>query len=164
MSELAIHNEAGFTLTELVAALLVASLLIAGLVDLTHRYATGSVRARTAIEAARASQVVQDLMSRFGRIDPESLEVTPTRAAGSIGGQPVEARLVGDGTGRRRLEWRSFELRRSVEIDPAARFDLGTTGVLRLLGPKGAPPLAVVAPKRNLKSDCEFDPLVRKCR
>ena len=82
-------GEAGFTLTELVAGLLVASMLLTGIVELTRRYATTSVRMQTTAENIANSRVLDAMMRSVERIDPGTLDVVPGRLSAEIGGDAL---------------------------------------------------------------------------
>ena len=65
-------RDAGFTLVELIAGLLVASLLIAGIVDIVRQYATTTHRVRTIALDLRSRALADGLMAQLVRADPES--------------------------------------------------------------------------------------------
>jgi prepilin-type N-terminal cleavage/methylation domain-containing protein len=157
-------DDAGFTLTELVAALFVAALLIAGLAEITHRYAQGAVRAKAAISEAQTSRTAQALMSRFERIDAGSLEMSSSRLRARRGDAVVEARIYQGPDGRQRLDFSFPEVRRQIAVGPRAHFEQTASGAILLLTAPDAPPLAVVVPMRDTPFNCAFDPISRECR
>ncbi len=160
----ATSNEAGFTLTEVVAALLVASMLIVGLADVTRRYALSSVRVKDAIADMRTNRLVASLMGELERADPDSLEVTPTRLFARIGSHEVRAELTTRADRQRWLEWTSPVITRSLRMPSAATFEMLPSGAVLLTAAKGEPPLAVVLPRRQTPFDCRFDTVSRDCR
>ncbi len=159
----AIDSEAGFTLTELVVGLLVASLLIVGLVELTHRYGQTTGVVRTAVTEVRASRSIGSVLALLERADAGSLVVTSDQIEAKIGSDQVSARLEPSASGLA-LEWRSAGLDRSIYVPTGSRFEQRPGGLIVLLAPNLQTPLAMAMPRRDLPFDCLFDTVTLECR
>lgn len=157
-------NDAGFTLTELVAGLLVASMLVAGLVDLTRRYALTSVRVKDAILDTRTSRLAQALMNQVERADPQTLVVTQAHLSAEIGEAHIEATLSDETRDHDLLTWTSPAINRTLRVPEGARFARTPAGAVVLQGAAGQPPLATITLDRQLPIDCQFDTITRECR
>jgi hypothetical protein len=158
------ESEAGFTLTELVAGLLVASMLIVGLADITRRYALTTVRVKDATADIRTARAVKGLMNELERIDPDSLTLSADRLTARAGSAEITVRLTPGQNGARRLEWSSPLISRTILLPAAARFALTPSGTITLLSAPGEPPLAIVTPVRTISFNCRFDTATRECR
>lgn len=159
-----LDGEAGFTLTEMVAGLLVASMLIVGLADITRRYALTTMRVRDAGSEVRTAQIVGGLFSELKRIDPDSLELSSNRIEATLGSRPITARLEPPSNGARLLQWSSPAINRTVRLPQTARFELTPLGAILLVADPAEPPLAIVTPVRTAPFDCQFDTVTRACR
>ena len=157
-------NEAGFTLTELVAGLLVASMLIVGLADITRRYALTTLRAKDTMSEIRTARVVNGLMSELDRIDPSSLDLTPDGLTARVGSAEITARLSSKPDGSRELQWSSPGATRVLRLPREARFELTGFGAIVLVATPGEPPLGIAMPYRTVPFDCQFDTVSRTCR
>lgn len=157
------NSEAGFTLTELVVGLLVGSLLIVGLVELTHRYGQTTSDVRTAVADVRAGRSIEGVLTLLERADPGSLVVTSDRIEAKIGAEQVSARLEPSPDGVA-LEWRSPNLNRSIDVPAGSRFEQRPGGLIVLLAPNVQTPLAMATPRRELPFDCQFDTVTLECR
>lgn len=157
------NGEAGFSLTELIAGLLVASLLIGGLVDIIRRYARTTDTVRTTAAELRTSHILEAVFHDVERIDPGSLSVSRDRIGGSIGNQPLKGDIVTD-TKLTLLRWSSSTVERSIVVPSGARFEQLPSGALALLIDSSATPLAVAFPRRTIPFDCQFDTVTRECR
>ncbi len=157
-------SEAGFTLTELVAGLLVASMLIVGLAEITRRYALTTVRAKEIASDIRTTRALKTFMLEFERIDPGSLELAPDRITASIGSDQVTATLALPQGKVRTLNLSGRQVIRDFTLPASSRFELTASGAISLLGDAGEPPLAIIAPARTAPSDCQFDAVIRDCR
>lgn len=155
------QGEAGFTLTEMVAALLVASMLVAGLAELTRRYATTMTRVRTMEAEARTVAGVRSLMGDLERIDPGSLALSSDRLEARIGDQAITGRILRS-PDRTALSWTSPRQQREIDLPVGARFI--EAGPRIALGVSGELPLASVEPARDTPFDCQFDTISRTCR
>lgn len=155
--------DAGFTLTELIAGLLVASLLIAGIVDIVRRYARTTSEVREAAADIRSARLLDAMMDELVRLDPGSLRVSPQDISGAIGGAPVTARLVREAKATR-LDWSSPATTRSISLAEGARFSQDVSGAIMLTAGNDPIPLALVIPRRTLPFDCQFDTVSRVCR
>lgn len=156
--------EAGFTLTELTVGLLVTSMLIVGLAEVTRRHTQTAVRTKQAAMDIRAIDFVSGLMGQFERVDPGSIEVTPARIAARLGSAEIRAELIANANGTRQFEWSSPTLQRSIPVPEGARFEETAFGAVVLLDPRLDLPLAIVTPRRTAPFDCRFDAVVRDCR
>lgn len=155
--------EAGFTLTEMVAALLVASMLMVGLGELTRRYATTMTRVRAIEIDRRSSGLLRDTLAELERADPDSVSVAPDRVSATIGGRDVDGR-IDRGFGRGAvLHWSSARQVRDLQLPSDARFVL-KAGRVSLLSGDDTVPLASVRPLRDAPFDCQFDTISRECR
>jgi hypothetical protein len=117
-------------------------MLIVGLVEITRRYATTSIRVKHAIEDTRATRLVQTLMNNLERADPETLRVTPTRVTAKVGAVDVAASLTQAPDGRTTLTWDSVPVSRTIRLRFPARFELHGADTLHLVDASGGPPLA----------------------
>lgn len=156
-------KEAGFTLTELVVGLLVGSLLIVGLVELTRRYGQTTSDVRETVADARASRSIESVLTLLERADPGSLVVTSDRIEAKIGADQVSVGLQASPTSLT-LEWRSPDLNRSIDVPPGARFEQRPGGLILLLAPSSQTPIAMTMPRRELPFDCQFDTVTLECR
>ena len=157
------HPEAGFTLTELIVGLLVASMLIVGLVELTRRYADTSGDIRSTVADARASRVLSGLFAMLERADPGTLVVTPDRVEARVGGKDVRIQLEASSRGAS-LSWRSPDFQRSIDLPSGARFERRSDALVVLRIPGAEIPIAMATPRRNLPYDCLFDTVTLECR
>lgn len=157
-----ITPEAGFTLTELAAGLLIASLVIAGIAGLTRRYADTMVDVRTAGLSLRSDRMVNGLLHQFERVDAGSIRVRSDAAEGRRGATLVSATLDMDGEGAR-LVWKSGAYVRHVDLGEPARFRLIGDRLLALETTSGEP-LATVLLALTLPADCSYDTLTGACR
>ena len=157
------NSEAGFTLTELVVGLLVGSLLIVGLVELTHRYGQTTSDVRVTVADARAGRSIESVLTLLERADPGSLAVTSDRIEAKIGADQVSARLEPSPSGLT-LEWNSPDLNRSIDVPPEARFEQRPGGMILLVVPSSQAPIAMATPRRELPFDCQFDTVTLECR
>jgi hypothetical protein len=156
--------DAGFTLTELVAGLLVASMLIVGIADITRRYALTTARVKEAAAEVRTALLVQSLLADLERADPDSIEISADHLSAAVGQEKIEAKLVRTGKATEHLEWTSPRISRSIRLPAGARLETNDTGAIILRAGPDAPPLAMVLPRRSIPFNCKFDTLVRKCR
>ena len=160
----AAHNsDAGFTLTELVVGLLVGSLLIVGLVELTHRYGQTTSDVRETVVGVRAGRSVESMLTLLERADPGSLVVTSERIEAKIGADQVSARLQPSPSGLA-LEWSSPDLNRSIDVPLGAKFEQRPDGLILLVVPSSQTPIAMATPRRELPFDCQFDTVTLECR
>jgi len=157
------RKDAGFTLTELIAGLLVASLLLAGIVDIIRRYASTTVEVKTAASDIRDQRLLDAMMDELVRLDPGSLRLTPLEIEGAIGGTPVSARLTRDPDAMR-LQWSSPNLQRSLVLPTGATFSQLASGAIAVIAPETPTPLGLARPRRTLPFDCQFDTVSRTCR
>lgn len=157
------HPEAGFTLTELIVGLLVASILVIGLVELTRRYADTSGDIRSTVADARASRIVGGLFEALERADPGTLVVTPDRVEARIGGKDVRMQLEASSHGAS-LSWHSPDIQRSIDIPSGARFERRSDALVVLRVPGAEIPIAMATLRRDLPYDCQFDTVTLECR
>jgi hypothetical protein len=157
-------NEAGFTLTELVAGLLVASALVIGLAEITRRYVSTTVRVKDIAADIRAIRLLDSLMAELERVDPGTLELTADRVSARVGSKEITATLGLPQNGARALQWSSPSTTRTLSLPAAARFQRTPDGAIALLGLPEEPPLAVSYPMRTTPFDCQFDTVIRDCR
>lgn len=156
-------KDAGFTLTELIAGLLVASLLMAGLVDVIRRYARTTDHVRTTTSELRAAVLVDALFEDIERIDPGTLSIQPLAIHATQGGEPVGGQIVVSGS-TSELRWSAPRGSRVVRLPRGAHFLLLPWGAVAIFGEGGHPPIAIATPHRELPSDCQFDTVSRECR
>ncbi|MEY2758107.1 MAG: hypothetical protein RIR33_1885 [Pseudomonadota bacterium] len=156
-------KDAGFTLTELIAGLLVASLLLAGIVDIIRRYASTTVEVKAAATDIRDQRLLDAMMDELVRLDPGSLRLTPLQIDGAIGGAPVSARLTREPDAMR-LQWSSPNLQRSLVLPRGATFSQLPSGAIAVIAPETPTPLGLARPRRTLPFDCQFDTVSRTCR
>jgi prepilin-type N-terminal cleavage/methylation domain-containing protein len=156
-------RDAGFTLVELIAGLLVASLLIAGIVDIVRQYATTTHRVRTIALDLRSRALADGLMAQLARADPESLVVSDNEVRATIGNSSVQATLS-----RTReatvLSWFGPDTTRPASLPPGARFKTLRRGVVVLAMDENVPPIAMVETRRTQAFDCQFDTVSLECR
>lgn len=160
----AADSEDGFTLTELLAALVVASMLLAGLTELTRRYAMTSGRVKDAASEVRVSNLMQNALLELERADPASVEVQALELNARIGAQELRARIAAGVGGRSLLTWTSPRGERQISLPPAAHFEEEPGGLIVLRANSADPPIASVLPKRTVAYDCKFDVVARSCR
>jgi prepilin-type N-terminal cleavage/methylation domain-containing protein len=153
----------GFTLTELLAGLLVASLLIAGVVDIIRQYAATTQRIRVVSAELRSRVLVDGLLAQLSRADPGSVVLTETDLQATIGAEPVAARLLraNDGT---TFAWSGPGLIRTIALPPGMRFTNPRPGLIVLGSGQETPPLASVEARRTQVYDCQFDTVSLTCR
>lgn len=156
------RGEGGFTLTELVAALLVASLLVVGIAELTHRYARTFVRVKADQTAANDRRTLGALLSDLVRAEPETLVVSRTEIKARVGEQEIVGRIR-QSYNHAVLEWSSATQRRTMDLPRDAHFEKEAS-VVHLEGGAGGPPLAMVRIERDAPFDCQFDTIARACR
>jgi hypothetical protein len=155
--------EAGSTLTEVLVALIVAASLIAGLVEVSSRFASTSAHVRAGMANARAVRTAELLMQMVERSDPGSLEVRANRLTAHVGDAPITATLH-QNSNETDLEWSSASTARSARLGTHAHFERTPTGSVRLLNGPNEPPLAMATPMRDTPYDCRFDTISRVCR
>lgn len=158
-----VDPEAGFTLTEMIVGLLVASMLIVGLVELTRRFAQTSGDVRETVANTRTNRSIDGLFALLARADPEDLVVGPDRIEARIGSQEVKVRLQAHSEGMT-LDWQSPDLRRSLALPPGASFEQRPGGLILLRTPASSTPIAMARPRRELPFDCQFDTVTLECR
>ena len=153
----------GFTLTELLAGLLVASLLIAGVVDIIRQYAATTQRIKVVSAELRSRALVDGLLAQLARADPGSLVLAETDLRATIGAAPVTASLLRaeDGT---TLAWSGPGLSRTIALPPGMRFTSPLPGLIVLGSGQETPPLASVEARRTQVYDCQFDTVSLTCR
>lgn len=156
-------RDAGFSLTELIAGLLVASLLMAGLVEIIRRYARTTDTVRTTAAELRSTQVASGLLEDIERLDPGSLSVSRDRIEGMIGNNPLNAEIVASAT-QTLLQWSSPRGERSVALPSGAHFQRLPSGAVALVTNDSSPPIALAYPRRTIPYDCQFDTVARECR
>lgn len=159
----ATKSEAGFTLIELIVGLLVGSLLIVGLVELTHRYGQTTSDVRETVADVRAGRSIESVLTLLERADPGSLVVTSDRIEAKIGSDQVSVGLQTSSSGLT-LEWRSPGLNRSIDVPSASKFEQRPDGLILLLAPSSQTPIAMTMPRRELPFDCQFDTVTLECR
>jgi hypothetical protein len=157
-------DEAGFTLTELVAGLLVASALVMGLAEITRRYVSTTVRVKDIAADMRTVRLLDGLMAELERVDPDTLELTSDRVTARLGSEEITATLTLAQNGARALQWSSPSITRTLPLPATARFQQTPDGAIVLFGLPEEPPLAVSYPMRTTPFDCQFDTVIRDCR
>lgn len=156
-------GDAGFTLTELIAGLLVASLLMAGMIDIIRRYARTTDDVRDASQELRVANLADAFLADIERVDPGTLSVRPQELEGKLGGAPIRGQIVSS-NGSALLQWMSPVASRVVPLPQDARFALLSSGDVAIVQGDGGPPLAIARPRRTLPFDCQFDTVSRECR
>jgi hypothetical protein len=157
-------SEAGFTLTELLAGLLVASMLIVGLADITRRYAQTMTRMKETSQELRATYATRALMADLERADPDSIEISSAKISARIGTSEIDARLTRTSDTRTSLKWKSPSGAREVILPGQVAFERLPHGAIILSVGKKLPPLAMAIPARTVHSDCQYDTVSRACR
>jgi hypothetical protein len=157
------NAEAGFSLTELIAGLLVASLLVVGLIDITSRYARTTNEVRSTVADQRTDRLLGAMLRELERADPGSIVLTPTGIRGQIGGREFAGRIESSSRGRV-LNWSTEKLKRSFDLPDKAHFEHAAGGVILLTESSTEPPIAAVTPRRTIPFDCQFDTVSRVCR
>ena len=158
-----VARDAGFTLTELIAGLLVASLLMAGMVDIIRRYARTTDHVRSTTNELRATILADAFFSEIERIDPGTLSVEALDLRAKLGGEPVSGQIVSSGT-TTALRWSSPIASRSITLPRGAHFVRLPSGAVAIVSEEDAPPIAIAIPRRTLPFDCQFDTVSRECR
>jgi prepilin-type N-terminal cleavage/methylation domain-containing protein len=156
-------NDAGFTLTELIAGLLVASLLLAGIVDIVRRYARTTEDVREAAYDIRAARLLDAMMDELARLDPGSLRLSPQAISGTVGGTSVTGKLIREADATR-LEWSSPAIERTLSLPAGTTYVQHPSGAILVTAPREPVPLAIALPRRTLPFDCQFDTVSRECR
>lgn len=156
------QKEAGFSLTELIAGLLVASLLIVGLIDVTRRFARTTDNVRETTGDLRTDIMLNSLFSDLERIDPHSLELTPRELRARLGGVPIVARIEESFNGTI-LHWTAPATTQALVVPKGTRFVSSPYGGVVLRQTETGIPLAVATPQRNLPFDCLSIPAASGC-
>lgn len=156
--------EAGFTLTELLAGLLVASMLIVGISQLTWRYAASSNRIRSEAGSIQDGRMISTLFADVDLADPDSLKVNASELSATVHGKPLTGRIKRISADKLVLEWSSPRLERTVDAPIGSAFEATPEGLVVLRSHPDQPPLAVAIPKRSIPADCQFDTVIRECR
>lgn len=156
-------REAGFTLTEMVAGLLVAAMLISGLAEVTRQFARASVHVRDDLASTRGVRAAEAAFLAIERVGPQDLLVTDTRLIVDASSEdPIVFELRVGANGARTLVWADGA--RTARLSATARFDQDAGGVVRLWDAPDAPPLLVARPRREAPLDCRYDVVGRRCR
>lgn len=157
-------SEAGFTLTELVAGLLVASMLLTGIVELTRRYATTSVRMQTASEEIADIRVLDAMMRSVERVDPGTLDISGVYLSGKIGGSDLRIEIRHIQSEKSQITWSGPGVERTLEVGGKLEFRSDKPGSVLLVTEGSQPPLVSVRAMRDAPFDCRFDTVSRTCR
>jgi hypothetical protein len=157
-------SQAGFTLTELVAGLFVASMLIVGLADITRRYAVTTVRMKEAAGDVRSTILLQAMMTDLERADAESLQLTVDTVSARIGASEVFGALKSGKGGGATLEWSGPSGDRSIALKHPVRFEQTPYGAVLLIRKTDQTVMAFAKPTRTAPFDCQFDTVTRDCR
>jgi prepilin-type N-terminal cleavage/methylation domain-containing protein len=158
-----VDPEAGFTLTELIVGLLIASMLIVGLVELTRRFAQTSGDVRETVADTRANRSIDGLFALLARADPGELVVGPDRVEARLGSLEINVRLQASSNGVV-LDWQSPDLQRSIALPAGARFEQLPSGLILLRAPSSPAPIGMIRPERELPFDCQFGTVTLECR
>lgn len=156
-------SEAGFSLTELIAGLLVASLLVIGLIDITSRYARTASDIRSTVLDLRTDHLLHAMFSELERADPGSITLSSLELKAQVGGEEIVGRIE-TAPGGRVLHWSSARQKRVFDLPQNAHFAETEDGIIQLTVSDQEPPVASVVPRRTIPFDCQFDTLSRKCR
>jgi hypothetical protein len=138
-------------------------MLIVGIADVTRRYAATTARVKEAAAEIRAGTLVQNLLADLERADPTSIRLSADSLSATVGMETIDARLVSKGTSKV-VEWSSPRVSRSVRLPMNARFERTASGAIVVRTQPGAPPLAIVLPRRSVPFDCKFDTVARACQ
>ena len=157
------NNEAGFTITELVAGLLLSAMLLAGLIDITRRYAQSAERVKAVALDMRTSRMLDAAFRELSRTDAGTLRVTPTTLDAKLGSESITATIKHTPDAKGLLNWSSPTIDRSFALPESARFKMQQGLVILEEGDSGSI-LAIAGLKRTVAFDCQFDTVVRECR
>jgi len=165
------RNDAGFTLTEMAASLLVTAMLVSGLGEITRQFARTIVRINTDLQMTRVSRIAGASFLALERAEPGGISTTDTEVEMvSTAGVDAAFQLTVGGDGVRTLTWggaRSADAGqrgRTLTLPATAHFEENADGVIRLWLSPGTPPLLVVDPRRQAAFDCRYDVVARRCR
>ena len=158
-----IPRDAGFTITELIAGLLVASLLMAGMVDIIRRYARTTEHVRGTTNELRTTILTDALFKEIERADPETLSLSRLQIRAKLGGEPIDGQIADSGKATT-LRWSSPMGSRSIALPLGAHFVSLSSGAVAIVGEEDKPPVAIAIPRRTLPFDCQFDTVSRECR
>lgn len=158
------NDEAGFTLTECLAGLLVASLLLAGIAEMTRRYATTSTRIRIAAGDISDDRTMTAIVSRLDRAEPGSISVRPDRIEARIGDKKLALTSIPTRTGNSTIRFQLPDLNQSMEVSGQISFEHRDGGPIEILKDGEDAPLILIWPLRDAPYNCQFDAVTRSCR
>jgi len=173
VSDIAARDDAGFTLTEMAASLLVAAMLVSGLGEITRQFARTIVRTNADLQLTRASRIAGANFLALERAEPGAVSVTDMNVETATGaGLTAPFQMTVGVDGARTLTWGrtpsqplgARDARRSITLPATARFEQNDAGVIRLWLSPDMPPLLVVDPRREAAFDCRYDVVARRCR
>ena len=148
----------------LLAALrLLRNVLLAGLIEMTRRYAQSAERVKSVATEMRSARLLDAAFGELARADPGSLRVTASSLDASIGSEPISAMIQRASDGDVSLNWVSPSLKRSFVLPTSARFEM-LQGLVVLKDSVRGSVLAIGGLRRTLPFDCQFDTVVRECR
>lgn len=159
-----IPSESGFTLTEMVAGLLVASLVVTGIVELTGRYATTSVRIREATKAIAGDRALAAIAPMLERADPRSVQLSSDRIEARIGARTVTLELAQSTVTGSTIRIGLAGQERMVELASSVWFQLSPGGEIQIMRDDQSAPIVALRPKRDVPYDCQYDVVSRSCR
>lgn len=155
-------SEAGFGLTELIAGLLVASLLIVGLIDVTRRVARVTHDMKTSADRTSDERILSMIFRAIERADPDSIKVEQQRIVATVGNDEIVGNLIVTREGVF-LDWKSPQLSRRFSLSGDSRFQGPVSGMVMLTVQGSSVPIAFATLRRTVPFDCMFDTIARDC-
>jgi prepilin-type N-terminal cleavage/methylation domain-containing protein len=157
-------QEAGFTLTEMLVALAVASTLIVSVGQLLSVTARAYHRVTQSVETLREYRSLDRFVSLLEAADFERVEHAPSQLDLSRGAQSTLTVTVSpDATTNLSLTHNGVALERRYDSFPANEW-AGSSHALTLTPLGGGRPLVTLPLLREAPFDCRYDSVAKRCR
>lgn len=155
-------KDAGFSLVELIAGLLVAALLVVGLGDIIRRYARTTETVRSSVAELRSEGLIGAVFQELERADPGSLSVSPVRLAAQIGNTSFSI-VVSSQADRSKVDLNTPRQNRQILLSEQVHFEKRSSGLVLLLAEDNSV-IATARLRRDLPFDCRFELALGTCR
>ncbi len=157
-------QEAGFTLTEMLVALAVASTLIVSVGQLLSVTARAYHRVTQSVETLRDYRSLDRFVSLLEAADSDRVEYAPSQLDLSRGAQSMlTITVLPDSEARLSLTHNGIVLERRYEGFPASEWAVSSQALtLSPLG--GGRPLVTFPLLREAPFDCRYDSVAKRCR
>lgn len=159
-----LHFQAGFTITEMIAGLLLAAVLLTGLIDITRRYAHSTGRVKEVAAKLRSDRLLHAALREAERADTGTLVATASSLSAKVGSNDFEAVLRRGGDGSHVLAIVSGASKQTFPVPRSTRFEKTPSGLVVLRSGENGAVLAVIDQKRTAPYDCQFDTVIGECR